>query len=78
MGSWVRRKFDFAFCSFNGNAGEGESLSGGSWGWSQRASMPLNRPGTCQEETLPPVDSGTPDVCGVRGPPSAMSTVQGV
>lgn len=29
VGSQVSRKSDFSFCSFDGNAGEGESLSGG-------------------------------------------------
>lgn len=61
VGSQVSRKSDFAFCSFDGNVGEGESLSGGTWGQSQRAYVSLNRQGTCQGETPPPVHRGTPD-----------------
>lgn len=48
VGSWVSRKSDFAFCSFSGNPGEDESVSGGSEvGTRQCVSVPLNRLATC-------------------------------
>lgn len=61
--SRISGKSDFALCSFGGNPGEDESLSSGSWSWSQRTPCPHDQVGVSAEGSPVCVEAGWEALC---------------